>query len=409
MRGRIAFAGLVGATLVSVGGTRLSTIAIPWLVLTTTGDPVLTGIVALVEMLPYVLAKALGGPLLDRLGARAISIWFDLASILAIGLIPLLSLWGALSLEVLLPLVAVAGLLRGPSDVAKQAMMPDLAAGAGLTLERAAGIEGAAERLASAIGAAGAGALIALIGPAAALLANATTFLVSALIVVSAVPRPARVEPAAASEKPGYLAEWLAGWQVLRRDDVLVGIVIMVMLTNLLDQAFAVVMLPVWVESGGLDAFNLGMLLAVFSGASIAGAALAAVFGEKLPRLVVYTIAFVLTGLPRFAVLAFDTPLGGVFAVFALGGFASGFLNPILSAIMIERIPKPFVGRVLSLIGALCWALMPFGGLLGGGLIAGLGLPVAMLVAGLAYLVFTLLPLARRSFREFANRPAAAG
>ena len=40
----IAFA--LSETL-SISGTRLSTIAIPWLVLTTTGSPVLTGIVAM--------------------------------------------------------------------------------------------------------------------------------------------------------------------------------------------------------------------------------------------------------------------------------------------------------------------------------------------------------------------------
>ena len=33
-------------------------VAIPWLVLTTTGSPRWTGLVAFAEMLPYVLAKA---------------------------------------------------------------------------------------------------------------------------------------------------------------------------------------------------------------------------------------------------------------------------------------------------------------------------------------------------------------
>ena len=43
---------LVGADLISNLGTRISVVAIPWLVLSTTGSPVLTGLTAMMEMLP---------------------------------------------------------------------------------------------------------------------------------------------------------------------------------------------------------------------------------------------------------------------------------------------------------------------------------------------------------------------
>ncbi|MGO1074191.1 MFS transporter [Inquilinus sp. CA228] len=151
----------------------------------------------------------------------------------------------------------------------------------------------------------------------------------------------------------------------------------------------------------------LGAMLAVFSGSSMVGAATAASIGERMPRLVVYTAAFLLTGFPRFLVLAVDVPLALVFATLATGGFASGFLNPILSAVMFERIPKPLIGRVTSMSAALCWTLIPFGGLFGGALISGIGLPAALLLTGTAYLAATLLPLARRSFRGFEKRRIA--
>ena len=48
---------------------------------------------------------------------------------------------------------------------------------------------------------------------------------------------------------------------------------------------------------------------------------------------------------------------------------------------------------------------MPFGGILGGFLIAGLGLEPALLGIGIAYLAATMLPLVWRSFREFDQRP----
>lgn len=392
---------LVLAQALSLAGTRLSTVAIPWLVLTTTGDPVLTGLVGLAEMLPYVVAKGLGGPWVDRFGARTVSLWCDLASIVAVGIIPVLQVLGLLTLPVLLPLVAVMGVLRGPADVAKSSLVPEVARLVDLRLERVTGAMGAVERLASTVGAAAAGVLIAMIGAGPALIFNAATFGLSVLVVLWGLPR---TRPAGATNAP-YRRQLGEGWTFLRHEPVLMGIVLMVMITNLFDQAHAVVMLPVWVQTHGHDAAVLGMLLAVTSAASIAGSVLAGATGERLPRLLVYTIAYLIVGLPRFAVFAFDAPLALIISVLVIGGFASGFLNPILSAISFERIPQALVGRVTALIGALAWALIPFGGLAGGALIAGFGLEKALLIAGGCYFVVTLMPLAVPSFRQFDRPP----
>ena len=114
-----------------------------------------------------------------------------------------------------------------------------------------------------------------------------------------------------------------------------------------------------------------------------------------------------LAGMPRFVIFAIDAPLAAILATLAVGGFASGFLNPILQAVIFERIPKPLVGRVSALTFALCWTLMPFGGLAGGAIISGIGLGPALWLTGLAYFAATLLPLALRSFRAFGSRPDA--
>ncbi|ANK92249.1 MULTISPECIES: MFS transporter [Rhizobium] len=407
MRKGKPFLALAAAETLSLSGTRLSTIAIPWLVLSATGSPVLTGLTAMMEMLPYVLAKALGGPLIDRIGAKRIAIICDTASVIVVGLVPIVDLFGMLTVPVLLPVVFVMGVLRGPSDAAKQAMVSDIAALAAVPLERVTGVSSAIERLASTVGAAGAGALIGLIGPGQALLVNAATFAAAALVVATGIPgrRRAPELPAALDARrgrvPSYVDDLREGWRFLRSDAVLVSIVTMVAITNLLDQAYHAVLLPVWTKNAGHGPELLGAMFAAFSGASIAGAAIAAVIGERMPRLIVYTVAFLLTGFPRFLVLAVDAALGSVFATLAIAGFASGFLNPILSAVIFERIPKPLTGRVTAMNTALCFALIPFGGLVGGALISTIGLGSAVLLCGLAYLAATLAPLALKSFRGF--------
>ncbi|TAU89548.1 MFS transporter [Rhizobium leguminosarum] len=408
------FLALAAAETLSLSGTRLSTIAIPWLVLSTTGSPVLTGLAAMMEMLPYVAAKALSGPLIDRVGPKRIAVVCDTASVAVVMLVPLLDWLGLLDMPLLLPVVFAMGVLRGPSDAAKQAMVPDIAELAAVPLERVTGLVGAIERLASTAGAAGAGALIGLIGPGQALVVNAVTFAAAALIVGVGIPGLRRVsEPRGLPEArsggmSSYLGDLREGWRFLRGDAVLVSIVIMVATTNLLDQAYHAVLLPVWTQSSGHGPELLGAMFSAFTGASIAGAAIAAAIGERMPRLMVYTVAFLLTGIPRFLVIALDAPLPLIFLTLAIAGFASGFLNPILSAVIFERIPKPLTGRVTAMNAALCFALIPFGGLVGGALISTIGLAAALSLTGLAYLAATLFPLALKSFRGFDKAVADA-
>jgi len=71
---RTPLVGFLLADAISLCGTRVSMIAIPWLVLTTTGSAVQTGLVAFAEMAPYVVLKALAGPWTDRVGPRRICV-----------------------------------------------------------------------------------------------------------------------------------------------------------------------------------------------------------------------------------------------------------------------------------------------------------------------------------------------
>lgn len=397
---RRPFVALALAQIFSLSGTRLSMIAIPWLVLDLTNDAFLTGVTAFAELLPYVLAKALGGPWIDRLGARRIAVLGDIGSVLAVGAVPLFAVFGLLGFHSLLPLVFAMGLLRGPADAAKQALIPQVAAAGSLPLERVTGTLGTIDRLATTLGAGVAGGLVALIGAAPALAVNALAFALSALAVAIGVARSPR-----AGASAGYRRDLAEGWGFLRHDAVLMGIVVMVALTNFFDQAFAAVMLPVWAKEVGGGPGAFGGLIAVLSAFAVAGAMLATMTAERLPRLRVYVIGFLIAGAPRFLVFLPGVPLPVLIGVLALAGFGSGFLNPIISAVMFERIPQHLTGRVSALITALAWVLMPFGGLAGGWAISAFGLPATLWVTAAAYFAATMLPLLLPGFRAFAERP----
>jgi MFS family permease len=396
MSRRTPLYGFLVADAISLVGTRVSMIAIPWLVLTTTGSAAQTGLVAFAEMLPLVVVKALAGPLIDRIGARRVAITCDVLSMVVVGLVPLLHLAGVLSFPALLALVAVGGGLRGPGDGAKSAFVPALTAHAEVSLERTTGLASAIERTASFAGAAVAGALVALLGAANALVVDALSFGVCAAVFAwsTSTMRAEQVD-----ERPvgtTYGEELREGWTFLRKDPVLVAMSGMVAVTNLLDLAFSAVLLPVWINESGYSVGVMGAYFAVWALSSAAGSAVAAWAAERLPR---------------FVLLALGVPWWLVLASCLVGGFASGFLNPILGAVMFERIPAAVMGRVTTINSALCWSLMPFGGLLGGVLSESFGIVAALLVVGFSYFAATMLPLAIPAFRSFdkPKEPALVG
>ena len=410
---RVPLYGWLTAEAISVTGTRVSMIAIPWFVLTTTGSPTQTGLVAMAELVPMVLLKVLGGPVIDRVGARRVSVGCDAGSMVVVGLVPVLYAAGSLPFELLLALVAVAGGLRGPGDAAKQALVPTLVEHAGVPMERATGLFAAVERGASMLGSAFAGVLVVFVGPANALYVDALSFGVSAAVLWASTRRLAvSANKATASEDDGaggsYLHRLGEGWHFLVREPVLLAITAMVAVTNLIDIAYTTVLLPVWAKETGGGAAILGLIFAVKNGASILGALTAARWGDRLPRYRTYLVAFILGGAPKFLVLAWGVPLWAVIVVCVVSGAASGFLNPILGAVIFERIPVSLVGRVSSLTTAMCFALMPLGGVVAGLLIGGPGLSAALVICGAAYLVTTMAPTFVRPFRSMDDRRAPA-
>ncbi|WP_416874528.1 MFS transporter [Kitasatospora sp. SC0581] len=422
-------AGVLTAMAVSVTGTRVSAIALPWFVLATTGSATMTGLVAFAEMAPYVAVKALTGPLVDRLGPRVVSWTTDAVSAVAAGLVPLLHAQGLLPFWVLLVMVAAIGAMRGPGDLAKSVMVPEAADHARVPMERATGLSGVTERLASTIGPAVGGGLVALMGPLAGLAINAVTFALGSLIIAVALPRgmgrpavPATaadpsadpaLDPAvdaSGEEQPaGYWRMFREGFTFLRSEPLLLTVIVMIGITNLIDAGFITVLVPVWARESGNGPAAIGLLAASMGATAVVGSLIAAAVASRLPRRTVFFTGFLLCGAPRFLVLALGAPMWLVITVFAIGGFGSGFLNPILGAVLFERVPRHLLGRVHALGDSLAWAGIPLGGLVAGAAVATVGLIPSLIAAGALYFATTTLAGLRPEWREMDRLRGGSG
>ncbi|MGC9670521.1 MFS transporter [Planosporangium sp. 12N6] len=408
MRRRAPFVALQTSLVISVAGTSMSAIAIPWLVLTTTGSAAKTGLVGFATMMPYVAAQALAGPLVDRIGLRRSFVWGNSVAAVVVGAIPVLYAAGGLTLPALLTLVALAGLVRGAADCANSALVPATAGVGGITLERAAGVNAAAHRTALLLGAPLAGVLVTLAGSPVAVAVDAATFAAAAAIgaiwVRVAEQPTVEADTEAAPALRRYWHDLTAGLRFVAGDRLLLGIITMVALTNLLDQGLIEVMLPVWVRDEVGSAGALGVIVGVGGLGAVLGNLVGAWLGPRVSRRALYTVGFILGGAPRFFVLAMTGTLSPVVAVVGVAEVFAGSLNAVIGTTSYERIPEELRARVLGAVRASAWIGTPFGALVGGYAVEALDVHTALLVFGAAYLITTLAPVVFPAWRQM-RRP----
>jgi MFS family permease len=388
---------LYAADSISLVGNATAQVAIPWFVLVTTGSPALTGLAVFFNFLPAVLAAFFGGVVVDRLGFRTTSVVADLASAGAVAAIPLLHTTVGIELWQLMALVFLGALLDAPGATARVALFPDLVELAGVRMERASGIRGGIQQGALLVGGPLGGVLVADLGATTALWLNAGSFLVSAAIVVGAIPRAGHELDA---EPPGrLLADLAQGMRFIWSNRLVRALVLTVLVTNFLDAPFDVVM-PVLAREAYGSAADLGLMYGVSGGAGLVGSLAYGAVGHRLPRRLTFVGCFAVVPMV-YLVLATLPPLPAALVAIAVVGFAAGPLNPLLLTVATEVVPVRLRGRVFGAMRAGAWASIPAGILLGGVVVEAVGVSATLLGIGLCYVAVTGYGFFNPAFREF--------
>ncbi len=168
----------LAALFASVGNSAVH-IAIPWLVLETTGSSANAGVVLGISGFSVIFTAPIIGGLIAVLGARPVSIWADIISAGSVVLFPIVGSLFGLNLTSLL-IISIVGAMFDPAGAtARKSLIQAVAERDGLSLIKFNGTYEAAATIGTVLGPTGAALSISIVG------INATFYLIAIVFVLA--------------------------------------------------------------------------------------------------------------------------------------------------------------------------------------------------------------------------------
>ena len=383
------FALVFAGTTVSALGDGLYYIALAWQTYELSNIPTAMSIVGVAATLPQLVFLLVGGALSDRMDKRRLMVAADLLRGLAIGLIGVLSLTGALELWMLVALVAVYAAGTSLFTPAATALLPvilpreELGRGnALLTFSRTACVRVAGPGLG--------GIAIALFGVGWAFVGDGISFFLSALTLLALTKREF---PSGARES--LLGEIGEGLRYVRGERWLFVSLAAAPVGLLCYMGPMQVLLPFVVKNELEDgARALGIILASGGAGALVGSLLIGQLGQPRERVLVMYILWALStfGIAGYAVSDALWEFAAVGFV-AIAGLIVGGI--IWTTLLQELVPERLLGRVASVDVLVSFAFVPLSMAVTGPIADAIGARTTMLVAGLlGGLLLLSVPLA---------------
>ena len=354
---KTAVSALVSAEVISVLGTRMTYLALPWFVLVTTGSATKMTLVLAAEIAPMVVLGIPSGLLVHRIGARNTMLIADFARAPILASIPLLHALDLLSFPLLLGLVALLGCFMPPYFASQRTILPELVGEDERRMSQGNSLIEGGAALAALLGPAIAGLLIPLIGAPNVLYVDAATYAVAFLLLLVFVPRR---KPIAAAVRPKVLA----GVRFLFQDRLLGPIACVVVGFGFLSAGMSAGL--VFYAYDELDNSRIaGLFYAALGAGALVGtfAAIAAV--RKVPPLRLSGLAIIAFAVPLW-VLPFLPPWPVVFAALFAATFFTPLINGPLIAVLTARTPENLRAMVITAVISINTLAAPLGFLVAG-------------------------------------------
>ncbi|UOD28127.1 MFS transporter [Massilia violaceinigra] len=397
------FLWMMGGGIISALGDQFTMIALPWLVLVSTGDPLKMGLVIALMSVPRAIFILLGGALVDRYSPKSMLMISKYVNTVLLGLLAVMVFTGHMQLMLISALALAIGFASAFSIPAGTSMLPNVVAPAQLPM--ANGIMMGIRQVSMLAGPLLAGLLLALFGDGSrggnasgigvAFAIDSASFLLSAWTLsrvglLHAAPKAAP-EPVLRAVGAGIRMVW--NDMALRTSMLYWGLC-----------AFVVggamqVALPVLASTVLHGASALGLIMGVHGAGSLAGMALSGVLGKFRVRNFGTTVLLVdvLVGLLLI-------PLGLVVATWQAAGLLlligvlGGFMQVAVFSWLQQRVPRAMLGRAMSIFMFIFMGVAPLSAALTGWLLQYMTLAqlfggAGLFLVGAAALAWLLTPM----------------
>jgi len=404
------FRWLFGGGIISLLGDQFTLIALPWLVLKLSGDPLALGGVLAAIGAPRAIFMLVGGAIVDRSSPRRILLFTKYANAALIGLLGALVLIGRVDMALVYVLAAAIGVCSAFAYPAGSALLPGVLEPA--LLAPANGILMGMRQVAMLLGPLLAGVMIAAGGDAGggiadarglgiALLLDALSYLLSAATLARVRPSLAATPPAAS--KPPLLASLKAGLRYCWDDATLRACFLYWSAMALFVSGPLQIAMPLLAERLG-GAGTYGSLMAAHGAGMLAGMLLSSVrpglrianFGTTL------LVADGVVGLLFIAMAGVAGVWQGIGLLVALG-VVGGYLQVAVMSWLQRRISLDMLGRAMALLMFLFMGLAPLSAALSGWLVGIVGLGAIFAGAGVAMLVVVLFGYVATPIRHLSE------
>jgi MFS family permease len=388
-------------------GDQFQLIALPWLVLTLTHDPLQLGLVLAVAGVPRAVLMLVGGAWADRHSPRKIMLISDALRFGVTALLATAILTGHAQMWMVYVLAAAFGIVGGFFMPAAEATLPRLLEND--QLESGNTLMMGTNQLASFLGPVAAGVLIAafgtasgagsdqaasLVGIGAAFAFDALSFLASAACLAFMCRLPAL------NSNPDThpLADVAAGLRYAWKSERIRWMVLILALANLLIAGPMFVGVPVLAQTrlaGGAAA--LGIIFSAYGLGSLAGMLGAAGLPRLSDRLFGWLVFALMIGFSAtMGLLAFVSATWIVAAIMVVAGLGNGYAAIVLITSLQRMTAEEYLGRVMSLIMLAMVGLMPISQAIAGAVIR-ISPEVLFVGSAAGFLIVAALVMAKRS------------
>jgi MFS family permease len=372
-------------------GHRAEYVTFAWMVWEVTHDALHLGYLGLAQGVPLVLFQLWGGVLADRVNRLRLLLATQVLTTATLATAFALSALGTIRVEHLLALAALSNTFRAFDEPTRMSMVPHMVGRERLANAVALGsIPWQAGRM---IGPSITGILIAAFGGTVGL-AIAAVASGMALLLYSRL----RVSMKAGTPAGHMGSQLVEGLSFVRHNFVFAGLICLALFNAVFGLSY-VTLLPIFADvyfQAGSTGFGL-LNAAHGTGALVGTLIVASIAARFRHRGLIILIGAAGMGL-GLAIFSQAPGLGLALPVLAIVGFSNTFYLTQVSTHLQQAVPDHLRGRVMSLY-ALCWNLLPLGGLLGGVLAAAVDARFAVLVGGAMVAANALVLLASRRLR----------